>query len=72
LDRFIKDVISTVQDHDELYVFGPAETKMKLKEGLKEKHGLAEKLKSYETSDSMTQNQVVAKVKDFFKPTKKG
>jgi hypothetical protein len=67
-DHFIKEVLDKVHDHDEIYVFGPAETKLLLKEGLSEHHELSGKLKSCETSDSMTMNQVVAKVKDFFKP----
>ena len=68
LDWFIQEVIDMVKHDDELYVFGPAETKIRLKQRIDEEHGMAKKLKACETSDSMTQNQMVAKVKEFFKP----
>ena len=66
-DHFIKDVLLHVKESDELYVFGPAETKLKLKRKINDgKMGAARKLQSVETADSMTMNQVVAKVKKFY------
>lgn len=68
MNNYLNDVISSVNDSDELYVFGPAETKTKLQQKIfEEKSTIAEKLKSVETSDNMTQNQIVAKVKQFYK-----
>ena len=53
---------------DELYIFGPAETKTKLEKKIQEeKSTMAGKLKSVETADNnMTSNQIVAKVKKFY------
>ena len=67
LDYFMKEVLSYVKKSDELYVFGPAETKIKLEQKIQdEKLVDAGKLKAVETSDKMTINEVVAKVKDFY------
>ena len=66
-DHFLNDVLSRITESDELYVFGPSETKIKLKQKIDDGKIIADnKLKSVETADSMTLNQVVAKVKKFY------
>jgi len=66
-DHFLNDVLSHIKESDELYVFGPSETKIKLKQKIADGKTIADnKLKSVETADSMTLNQVVAKVKKFY------
>ena len=64
--QFMKTVSAKISDHDELYIFGPAETKTSLKKHLEEDNMLANKLKATEAADSMTMNQVVSQVKAFF------
>ena len=66
IDTFLKNVIEQIKKDDELYVFGPAEIKLKLKALIEDDHQLSSKLKSIESSDSMTHNQVVAKTKKFY------
>ena len=66
-DHFLKDVLSHIKESDELYVFGPSETKIKLKQKIDDGKTIPDnKLKSVETADSMTLNQVVTKVKKFY------
>ena len=66
-DHFLKDVLSHIKESDELYVFGPSETKIKLKQKIDDGKTIPDnKLKSVETADSMTLNQVIAKVKKFY------
>ena len=66
-DSFLKSVLEQIKHDDELYVFGPAEIKTKLKQLIEKKgNGVVNKLKSVETADSMSLNQVVAKVKKFY------
>ncbi|RTY95289.1 hypothetical protein [Flavobacterium sp. GT3R68] len=68
MNVYLKDVIAHVKESDELYVFGPAETKTKLEHKIyDEKSFDAGKLKSVQTASSMTPNQIVAKVKQFYK-----
>tara|TARA_R110000868_G_scaffold152815_3_gene378075 strand:+ start:6339 stop:6821 length:483 start_codon:yes stop_codon:yes gene_type:complete len=67
MNNFLKDVVNSVQESDELYLFGPAETKIKLQQKINDdKLTNNGKLKSVETSDNMTSNQIVAKVKKFY------
>lgn len=66
-ERFLKMVIDEMEGIDEVYVFGPAEMKTKLK---KKMEGgdmtLLSKLKAVETADNMTTNQMVAKAKKYY------
>ena len=56
-----------VSKADVVSVFGPAEVKDKFAKEVKEKYpNLAAKLKAVETADSMTDNQVVAMVKEHY------
>lgn len=69
LDHFLKEVLSRIKDADEIYVFGPGDVKIKLKQKIakvKTFRPLRDKLKSVETSDTMTKNQLIAKVKKFY------
>lgn len=64
---FLKNVLSHIKLTDELYIFGPAEAKIKLEQKINtDKSFDISKLKMVETADSMTTNQIVAKVKKFY------
>ena len=52
---------------NEIVLFGPASLKRKLAEMIKSDLVMADKLKDVKTSDIMTQNQMVAWVKKFYK-----
>lgn len=66
VDSFLKNIVEQIKQDDELYIFGPAEIKLKLKTLIEKNNQLLPKLKSVEASDSMTLNQVVAQVKNFY------
>ncbi len=60
--------MSQLADSDELYIFGPAETKIKLKQKLQEDNRFSKiLLNDVETADSMTQNQIIARIREYFK-----
>jgi hypothetical protein len=66
IDFFIKEVLAYVKGADELFVFGPAETKIRLEQKIQDEKLFANKLKAVETADKMTVNEIVAKVKKFY------
>lgn len=68
LNDFLKEVIAKIKETDELFVFGPAETKTKLEQKIySEKSFDISKLKSVATADSnMSLNQIIAMVKEFY------
>ena len=69
LNYFLKAVMDYVKESDYLYIFGPAETKTKLEQKIRDEKSLGKiNLKAVETTDSMTLNQIVAQVKDFYNP----
>jgi hypothetical protein len=65
--HYMDAVIDYVKKSDELYVFGPAGAKTQLKKRIQEERIITpDKLKGIDTSDKMTINQIVAKVRDFY------
>lgn len=67
-NQFLKNILSKIKLVDELYIFGPAETKIKLEQKINtDKSFDSSKLKLVETAESnLTTNQIVAKVKKFY------
>ncbi len=67
MNIYLKDIITNVNEADEIYIFGPAETKTKLQQKINaEKTDISSRLKMVEPAESMTSNQIVAKVKKFY------
>lgn len=69
-DQYIKNVISEIKTADRIYVFGPSEMKHHLKKEIESDRVLGNKLSAVETSDKMTENQIIAAVKNHFIPVK--
>jgi hypothetical protein len=66
-NHFLKNVLDQIKLADELYIFGPAEAKIKLEQKINtDKSFDTSKLKMVESADNMTTNQIVAKVKKFY------
>lgn len=66
--KYFKNIVSEIKNTDALVIFGPAETNEKFNKELIENYkNLGAKVKGVEKADSMTNNQVKAWVRDFFK-----
>ncbi len=65
--NYFQNLIKTVRKADELFVFGPAQAKDKFIQVIINSTGMHPALKGSEKTDSMTDNQKIAKVKAFFK-----
>jgi stalled ribosome rescue protein Dom34 len=65
LNEYYDDVIASIRNANSILVFGPGEAKVELKKRLEK-----EKIKNLsvviETVDKMTDNQIVAKVRQYF------
>jgi hypothetical protein len=69
MDYYLEAVMDYIKKSDYLYIFGPGETKLKLEQKIRDEKSLGKiNLKAVETTDSMTLNQIVAQVKDFYNP----
>ena len=66
LDRYYDEVVRQLTDADELLIFGPGEAKLELKERLRRVKAHSERSIGTETTDKLTDPQIVAKVKEHF------
>jgi hypothetical protein len=66
LDRYYDEVISQLGQPEALLIFGPGEAKLQLKERLSRSKALAERIVGIETTDKLTDPQIVAKVKEHY------
>jgi peptide subunit release factor 1 (eRF1) len=68
LDQFYDDIFAQIRDADLIQIFGPGEAKGELEKCLVSK-GFKEHIVEVETVDNMTENQIVAKVRERFSPS---
>ena len=66
LDRYYDDVIGQLGKPDALLLFGPGEAKLQLKECLGRSQASSETIVAVESTDKLTDPQIVAKVKEHF------
>jgi len=68
LKQYFKAIAFHLKDTNALVIFGPADTNEKFSKELSENYkSLSEKIKDVKKADSMSDNQVKALVRDFFK-----
>ena len=65
LDNYYAEVTAAIREADSVLIFGPGEAKGELKKYLDEAR-LGENIIALETIDKMTDNQIVAKVREYF------
>lgn len=66
LADYMDSVVTRLKNVDEIYILGPAEAKNLLEDHLHRHSDFRYKLLVMETADKMTENQLIAKVDDFF------
>ena len=66
LDRYYDEVISLLGQPEALLIFGPGEAKLQLRERLSRSKALSEYVIAIETTDKLTDPQIVAKVKEHY------
>ena len=65
--KYMLRIVKELSKADEIFLFGPAQMKMKLEKLIAGLPELAVKLKETKTAENMTHNQKLAYVKDFYK-----
>ena len=68
LNVYYDEVIDCIRDAESILLLGPGEAKEELRKRL-EKRSLGDRVAAMETADKMTDPQVAAKVRQFFKPS---
>ena len=67
LHDFYQMIIKNIGNADSLFIFGPGEAKVEFVKEIEKIKSHQGKTITVEPSDNLTENQIVAKVKDFFK-----
>lgn len=65
LDQYYDEVIMHLKDAKSILIFGPGEAKGEFKKRLEHK-GADERIVGVETTDKMTDNQIAAKVREYY------
>ncbi|MGB2867651.1 MAG: hypothetical protein WBD36_04325 [Bacteroidota bacterium] len=64
-DQYYDEVLSCIRDAESILIFGPGEAKLELRKRL-EKLKLHNRIVGIETADTMTDNQIVVKIRQRF------
>lgn len=67
LDRYYDNVIGQLDEPDALLLLGPGEAKLQLKDRLSRSNVLSETVVALESTDKLTDAQIVAKVKEHYR-----
>jgi hypothetical protein len=67
LRRYYEKVIGALGDSKQIQIFGPGEAKIELEKEMKRSKALGSRIVSVEPADKMTEKQIAAKVRDFFR-----
>ena len=66
MKNYIKEIIGNLKGASAIYITGPAQTKLLLSQELSAKKYFTDKVIAVENSDSMTERQICAKIRNFF------
>lgn len=70
LNIYFEKIIDLLKDAKKIYIFGPGEAKIELQKKIEHdnKH-LSNKLSLVETTDKLTESQIIEKIKNYFNET---
>ena len=66
-NAFFKDIVDRIKESDNLYIMGPSQSKNELNDYLMKQHTFSPNIIKLDPADSMTDNQIIAQVKQIFK-----
>lgn len=67
LHRYYRDLIERMRDATRIYIFGPGEAKLEFEKEIRKSKELGVKIAAVETADKLTERQIIAKVRGFYK-----
>jgi len=63
---YVHKIMEKISDASDLYIFGPAEAKIRLEKEIQKDKKLGPKIIKVESCDVLTEKQMIARVKDFY------
>jgi len=67
LNIYFHNIIDLLKDAKHIFIFGPGEAKIKLKKQIEKNKLLSSKISDIEAVDKLTEPQIIAKVKKYYK-----
>ena len=67
LHKYYEQVIAALKDVNSIFIMGPGEAKVEFEKVLKRHKAMQKRLLKVETADKMTKNQMIARVRKFYK-----
>ena len=67
LKKFYETVIKQISDADKIYLFGPGKAKKELNFEINKNEAVASKVCAIDAADKMTEPQMIAKVRNYYK-----
>lgn len=67
LKKFYETIIKQISDADKIYLFGPGKAKKELNYEINKNEAVASKLSAIDAADKMTEPQMIAKVRNYYK-----
>ena len=67
LNKYYKQVVAALKDVESIFIMGPGNAKIEFEKILKKHKVMQKRLLKVETADKMTRNQMVARVRRFYK-----
>ncbi len=67
LNKYYRQVIAALRDADSIFVMGPGEAKIEFGKALRKHKAMQKRLVKVEAADKMTKNQMIARVRKFYK-----
>ena len=66
LNIYFQNIMDLLKDAKQIFIFGPGEAKYELKKTIEKNNIFLGKISDIETTDKLTEPQIVAKVKKYF------
>ena len=67
VDAYYSKIMEYVKDATEIFIMGPAEAKIGLRKKMVKTNSFSSSIKGFETVDSISKNQKIARTREFFK-----
>ena len=67
VDKYYSEIMEYVKDASEIFIMGPAEAKIGLRKKMVNTNSFSPSIKGFEAADSISENQKIARVHEFFK-----
>jgi len=66
LNIYFQHIIDLLKEAKQIYIFGPGEAKFELKKKIEKNNVFLDKISDIETTDKLTEPQIIAKAKKYF------